>query len=187
MATKSINQSICQFFRHGFCRYKDNCRKQHVVEVCEHEHCQDPYCIKRHPRICRYYRDWNYCKFGSYCYYKHTSWKSGFDELNTQIANLLKVIDEMENSKKHMSAEISALELKIKRIENIENQTNKEVLLSNNFTQKLDVIENQMSQIKNSVDSLNSDADILDDNIITVAQRITRVENFLGLPHNPGG
>ena len=93
----------------------------------------------------------------------------------------------MENSKKHMSAEISALELKIKRIENVENQTNKEVLLSNNFTQKLDVIENQMSQMKNSVDSLNSDADILDDNIITVAQRITRVENFLGLPHNPGG
>ena len=43
-------------------------------------------------------------------------------------------------------------------------------------------VENQVNHIKNIIENLNSDASINDKNSVTVARRITRVENFLRIP-----
>ena len=31
------SQSVCQFNKFGFCKFKEACRKQHVKELCENQ------------------------------------------------------------------------------------------------------------------------------------------------------
>ena len=62
--------SLCLFFKYGHCKFKNTCRKEHILALCEKEYCEMSNCAMRHPRICRYYRDYGYCKF-SPCSYAH--------------------------------------------------------------------------------------------------------------------
>ena len=51
---------ICRFNQHGYYRYQEMCRKQHINENCENSSCYK----KMHPKICTFFRDYLFCKFG---------------------------------------------------------------------------------------------------------------------------
>ena len=65
-------QNVCRYFKFGFCKYLEKCRFVHVTEICENPECDAARsCSLRHPRICKFYRDYKRCKFGEWCCFKH--------------------------------------------------------------------------------------------------------------------
>ena len=65
------NQIVCSFNKFGFCKFGLTCRKQHVSEKCSNKNCEIQKCSLRHPRTCRYFRDFGNCKFGEWCLFNH--------------------------------------------------------------------------------------------------------------------
>ena len=89
------DQNVCVFNKYGYCKFRLTCRKQHILEICPNQNCEILRCSLRHPKICRYFRDFGMCKFGEWCLFRHE----------------LKVNKEMEDMKR-------ALELKVETCEN---------------------------------------------------------------------
>ena len=56
----------------GFCKFKDNCSKEHAKGDCEDIHCKNSKCTKCHRRLCRYE---NKCSHfhRKVCEFKHNS------------------------------------------------------------------------------------------------------------------
>ena len=78
-------QNVCGYFKYGFCKFKEHCRKMHEKKICENSKCEVKKCNLRHPKVCRYFRDYNFCKFGEYCCFKHLEHAN-----NDTIENLVK-------------------------------------------------------------------------------------------------
>ena len=62
---------VCKYFQCGFCKFGESCRKQHMKETCPAQSCTSNSCMKRHPKICKYFLVQKSCKFGEKCLYKH--------------------------------------------------------------------------------------------------------------------
>ena len=89
MAAVENMETICRFFKYGFCKYGEKCRKHHVQEICSASDCSRMECEKRHPRICRYFNLYGTCKFGLKCCYLHQS------HVSSEIENLKKEIEKL--------------------------------------------------------------------------------------------
>ena len=61
----------CKYFQFGHCRFGEFCKHRHVKEVCNNENCEIVNCTLRHPKECRYIREYHRCKFGDFCNYSH--------------------------------------------------------------------------------------------------------------------
>ena len=68
-------------------------------------------CILRHPKICTYYRDYNRCKFGEWCSFKHIE---KFENSDSEILNRIKNLEKLIEAK---DSAIATLMNKIKMIE----------------------------------------------------------------------
>ena len=88
--SEMAQQNVCGFFKYGFCKFKNVCRKRHVSERCQNASCEIGSCSLRHPKTCRYYRDIGYCKFGEYCCFNHDS----SDDKVKSIAEKCKKVEE---------------------------------------------------------------------------------------------
>ena len=89
-------QNVCDFFKYGFCKFKTACKKQHVMEKCVKSDCDIKSCRSRHPRVCRYYRDIGFCKFGEWCLFKHDRPSKSLNEvkeISVKINNIEKLIE----------------------------------------------------------------------------------------------
>ena len=66
-------------------------------------------CPKRHPNICKFFREFNRCKFGTYCSYSHTSRCDQDEELHS-----LKVTaKQQENTLDTLNSEVASLKDKL--------------------------------------------------------------------------
>ena len=63
--------SVCRFNQFGFCKFRNSCFRKHINSNCENDRCLKSDCELRHPKMCRYYSEYSYCKFGEYCKFKH--------------------------------------------------------------------------------------------------------------------
>ena len=66
---KMTMKTVCQFNKFGFCKFGVTCRHLHFSETCENKLCEISNCLKRHPTMCKYFKIYNRCKFGSFCSY----------------------------------------------------------------------------------------------------------------------
>ena len=83
------NVNVCQHNKYGFCKYREKCKLRHVADVCEADNCEVEHCLQRHPRQYRFYREFERCKFGEYCFFSHArAPKKTDDELQTVKARL---------------------------------------------------------------------------------------------------
>ena len=50
-----MEDQVCLYFKYGYCKYKNKCKKEHMKETCQDlNHCKDQrICNKRHPRVCK--------------------------------------------------------------------------------------------------------------------------------------
>ena len=88
-------QKVCRFLKFGYCKYEEKCRKLHIHENCEKVSCKIVSCELRHPKVCRYLRDFGYCKFGEWCKFSHKNLQNNLQaELNTKAENINKSIVE---------------------------------------------------------------------------------------------
>ena len=110
-----MTQAICFKNKFGYCRYSDSCRFKHVTIVCDDGQCQIQNCEKRHPKICRYYRDYRRCKFTIGCKYKHENPYDFFHKLEKEIDKIKKnnPINAKESHIKLLEDKLETLEKKI--------------------------------------------------------------------------
>ena len=82
--------TICNFFKYGYCKFKMSCKNKHVTTVCDDEKCKPKECEKRHPRLCKYVAKYGSCKLGSICAYSHEN-----HERKNENQRLEKKLDEL--------------------------------------------------------------------------------------------
>ena len=63
-------ENVCRYNKFGYCKFGEVCRKFHNDELCEDTSCDPLMCQKRHPRECKYYRNFKICKFNP-CKFSH--------------------------------------------------------------------------------------------------------------------
>ena len=99
-----MEQVLCKYFQCGFCKFGNMCRKQHIKEICPIQNCISQTCLKRHPKVCKYFLTQNSCKFGERCSYK--------DEVHSnqnEILELKEKIAVLEGSFELLDAKLSEL------------------------------------------------------------------------------
>ena len=115
------NQSVCSWYKYGYCRHREGCRKRNVKENCEERTCDIYSCIKRHPKTCTFY--WNYgrCKFNP-CAFLHKDNAENVESIkeeNKRIALKLLAIDK-ELKELEIKAKVS--EFIIDKLAQVENK-----------------------------------------------------------------
>ena len=132
-----IRQNVCSFNKYGFCRFRIACRKQHIMEKCPEKDCEIKECSLRHPRICRYYRDIGYCKFGEWCLFNHDG--QNLNEIS-KITKKLKTIEKKIEEKNEAIATLEKL---------LETQpTNKLEEVMKTVDAKVGTFENNLNTVK---------------------------------------
>ena len=66
-----MTQGLCVRNKFAFCKFIDKCRFRHNNVKCTEKTCSIYNCEKRHPKICKHFREYGYCKFTTYCRYEH--------------------------------------------------------------------------------------------------------------------
>ena len=64
-------EPVCQFYKYGYCKFGDRCRRLHNHTICKADNCTSYQCSFRHPKACRFFQKYGQCKFGSYCQFGH--------------------------------------------------------------------------------------------------------------------
>ena len=103
---------VCKYFQCGFYKLGESCRKQHVKEIFPIQSCTLSSCLKRPPKVCKYFLVQKSCKFGEHCSYKHTDNSNQKD-----ISELLEKIFVLEKSIQLMTAQITELTYQIDKHE----------------------------------------------------------------------
>ena len=91
------NHPKCEFNNSGFCKFRKECRKHHVEQVCEIQTC-DHKCLNRRPKHwgkvkkCKFFNK-NICAFGH-----DTLEKENDNDQNVEI-----ILDELGKLKKKLS------------------------------------------------------------------------------------
>ena len=104
-----------------YCKYSDKCRKQHIKENCENQKCEVEKCQKRHPKTCRYYQEYERCKFGEYCFYKHVQ-KESNQEIVKELEKVKDQIRMIENMLQKKDEEIKKI------LDNLKSSNNSDVI-----------------------------------------------------------
>ena len=107
--------NVCRYFKFGYCKFAERCRFHHVKEECTNRSCDISVCTLRHPRICKFFRDYNRCKFGEWCFFKHMENNSmenviNKEEIMEKLDNLKQLIDEKDALIKDLAEKIRVLE-----------------------------------------------------------------------------
>ena len=114
-------ETVCKFNKFGFCKFGNYCFRNHEKRVCENGECQVHGCPLRHPRKCKFFTEFSYCKFGSYCKFSHQT--SRTIETSRVIEDLKEEISLLKNKIKEEEKDIQFKETQIKSIkENFEKE-----------------------------------------------------------------
>ena len=100
---KMSEKEMCPFWNVGFCKFKDNCRKEHAKSDCKEKQCDKIICKSRHRRRCKYNDGCKYLRTKT-CQFLHMNGKQSQVKNNTMND---------EKIKKHLS-DIEQLEQDVK-------------------------------------------------------------------------
>ena len=74
---------------------KEMCRNLHINDICENASCEIKRCNQRHPRECRYYREYSRCKFNP-CKFNHIIQTSQVSDIGNLMNEIKKCSDQLE-------------------------------------------------------------------------------------------
>ena len=89
--------NVCTYYKFGHCKFRDNCKHQHIHEVCENSSCNVITCMLRHPKECKFYMEHNRCKFSEWCDFAHIEKENSFEKLKHENKSILGKLSEFEN------------------------------------------------------------------------------------------
>ena len=111
----SICMSVCQYYKFGHCKFWTLCHRQHIIEVCEDINCEISDCIKRHPRQCKFFREYNRCKFLDFCSYAH---KGVTYQSDVDVIDLVSKIEQLETLVVDQRKELESKKVRTESLEN---------------------------------------------------------------------
>ena len=99
-------QEICRYNQKGFCKFGSQCFKYHENEKCLDRNCTPNECIKRHPKVCRYFAQYRFCKFGGDCVFVHEKnvTTEEFELTMEDVKNLKAEVDVLKNTIKSLTS-----------------------------------------------------------------------------------
>ena len=112
-----ISTIVCRHFKFGYCKYKNTCRLHHVQEVCDSKSCDVESCNKRHPKVCRYWREYGRCKFSEFCSYRHVTSSCGNCHENEILEELRNKLVNIESKCSDYQTQLNIIESKLKELE----------------------------------------------------------------------
>ena len=68
---KMSSKQVCKYFKYGYCKFTDKCRNLHNTKICDKTTCDVKMCNFRHPKTCKFHIEFQHCKFGEWCLYRH--------------------------------------------------------------------------------------------------------------------
>ena len=104
-------QTVCGFNKFGFCKYQEKCRKFHEKNICKNQKCEVKKCLLRHPKICKFLRDYGYCKFGEWCFFSHKPFEIKNNIEKKEFEELKENIDKIDKEIKSKDEVIKSLEI----------------------------------------------------------------------------
>ena len=111
--------TVCSYNKYGHCKYKNMCHSRHVKTVCEAETCDVRKCELRHPKICRFSREYVRCRFNP-CSYQHEVHLKDSRLLKEITDNLEKKDREIQELKKLIGRFMEEIEGLVQQIFNLE-------------------------------------------------------------------
>ena len=110
-------QNVCRYNRFGYCQYGEICRKHHVDELCDTDSCDLAVCTSRHPKECKYFRNYNRCKFNP-CKFAHKAIERKDEKLSETIDKVAKIEDILQD-RIDLEKKVDEYDEKINILENI--------------------------------------------------------------------
>ena len=140
-------QNVCSFNKYGFCKFQERCRKHHEKNLCERVTCVVKECILRHPKFCKFLRDYGYCIFGQWCYFSHKLTIMNYNADNTEIKELKDKLEHVNNKIQKFEDKIME---KTKEIEILEQKCNGKPLddIMMKMDMKTEIFEEKLNSMK---------------------------------------
>ena len=158
--------SVCHFNKFGFCKFGKQCFRYHETKVCENVDCEVLKCSLRHPRRCKFYSEYYYCKFGSYCKFSH-------ERVEDKAIKLIK--KELEEVKKHLDMK----EMEIKKIDDeirrAEMRKEEDIRI---------IVEKELREVKKENDMIKEDIGVLRNEIKALKCKIDDNKHVMDDSHN---
>ena len=123
---------ICNYNKFGFCKFGENCRKQHVNEICEEMSCDVRSCVQRHPRECKFYKEYQRCKFGEWCHFAHIHKETEMQRITLENENMQRKLSELENK---MLDKDKVIEYILEKLRKMEEKAEKKEKKEKNYEQ----------------------------------------------------
>ena len=151
------NNPKCLFNDTGFCKFCEQCRRQHYKTVCLIQNC-DKKCKSRHPKPCRFKQK---CKFfaQNICAFKHAT--SAWDDAEG-IATLKKEIESLKLENETKLSKLVSLEEEVKSLKFIKSTSEESYIL-------------KVSELEKQLDALNSISSQKDE---TIKQKNAQINNL---------
>ena len=121
-----MERDIYKYYQTGFCKFKTACTKFHENELFQVKYCSQIQCTKCHPKECRYFAQYKYCKFRACAFAHNEKIEHGDVKASRDCIN-------------YMRQEISILKLKLNSLATIRQES--ESLRSAINIMKEDIIE----------------------------------------------
>ena len=164
--------NVCLYFKFGYCKHKEHCRKQHIKELCEKTSCDISNCTLRHPKICKFHRDHGMCKFNP-CMFRHV--ENDFDEMKKENDKLLKMITNIDNKLKDLEMKIVESEALSSKLSIVEERLEKLDETAKKVCEKDCLIES----LAKKVDAMEAIQHQKDEIIKNLEERIQKTEVFI--------
>ena len=110
---KMTAETICIHHKYGHCKFSFTCRHHHVKDICFEKLCEITNCNRRHPKPCKYFDQYQRCKFGEFCSFSHEIRTHESDD----ITNMKEKLSKFENDISERDLEIDILKEKLRNVE----------------------------------------------------------------------
>ena len=157
--------TVCQHFKFGYCKFRDNCRQEHVKEICSNYDCDVHSCRLRHPQTCRYREKYRRCKFDP-CAFAHKNHLSELLEIKKENAEIKEKLAVLENSLKVDGNDEKSNDTKIleEKLREVEDQIAKKNDKINKLESEIDDLHLKIAEQEHMVDKVNKKLNVLKEN-----------------------
>ena len=157
-------QNVCKFFKFGYCKHREFCRRHHEKKICETPECDISKCIFRHPKPCKYFRDYGQCKFDP-CMFLHVEHvkDSQIDQLKQENETILKDIANLKTTIKDLDDKKLKSQDIIDKLVNVEKKFERVVVMEKTTFEQASAIKTLTSKVTSLENRLNEKDDIIKD------------------------
>ena len=152
---------------HKFGKHGDMCRKLHVNQICENPSCKVMCCLKRHPKHCKFYKNYKRCKFDP-CAFLHTDDTDTFEYLKKENQSILLKLNENDKSIKALKAKEIETENLIGKLLEIEKKIEIFTNIRQDIHTKDEIIDDLRKKVTEMDENLKEKENLINDLVLRI-------------------